>query len=191
LYRVQTTHAAEYREIVEVVRLAAPFFGDFHLRPDAFSPEKIQLLWFQRGSEYLLLPSQLSDGTLRFICLATALLQPDAPLTMLFDEPELGLHPYALMLLGKLVRGATLSRWGSSIRQVILSTQSPLLLNEFEPEDVVVVERADGQSVFTRLNRDHLNEWLAEYSLGELWQKNVLGGRPQAESAISLAQEWR
>jgi predicted ATPase len=110
---------------------------------------------------------------------------------MLFDEPELGLHPYALMLLGKLVRGATLSRWGSSIRQVILSTQSPLLLNEFEPEDVVVVERADGQSVFTRLNRDHLNEWLAEYSLGELWQKNVLGGRPQAESAISLAQEWR
>jgi len=191
LYRLRHTHPIEYRKIVEVVQLAAPFFRDFHLRPNPLNPEYIQLEWLQADSDYVLLPSQLSDGTLRFICLAVALLQPNRPSTMLFDEPELGLHPYALVLLGSLFRGATISQSGFQEKQVIVSTQSPLLLNEFEPEDVVVVERADGQSVFTRLNRDHLTEWLAEYSLGELWQKNVLGGRPQVESVIPLAREWR
>jgi predicted ATPase len=97
---------------------------------------------------------------------------------MLFDEPELGLHPYALAVLGDLLKNA--AQHG---KQVIVSTQSAPLLNEFEPSDVVVVERHRGESTFGRLEPDDLSEWLGDYSLGELWQKNVLGGRPAAERA--------
>lgn len=187
LYRIQTTHPENYTKIRDVVRLAAPFFDDFKLRPIPTNPELIQLEWLQRESDYPFLASQLSDGTLRFICLATALLQPQPPRTMLFDEPELGLHPYALSLLGSLFQKAVAPQ-GTPTNQVIISTQSALLLNEFTPEDIVVVERIDGQSVFRRLNSPELSEWLSDYTLGELWQKNLLGGRPRIDSTgVSLA----
>lgn len=170
------------------MRLAAPFFDDFHLRPVPGNEEMIQLEWRQRDSDYPFRASQLSDGTLRFICLATALLQPNPPPTMLFDEPELGLHPYALTLLGGLFRQYA-SRGVPVSRQAIVSTQSALLLNEFSPEDVIVVERSQGQSSFRRLAAEDLSEWLQEYSLGDLWQKNVLGGRPADERQPELAPE--
>ena len=177
LYRIQQTHPKSYAKIRDSVRLVTPFFDDFKLRPLSANPELIQLEWLQRDSDYPFRASQLSDGTLRFICLATALLQPNQPATMLFDEPELGLHPYALSLLGGLIQKAV-----SPLRQVIISTQSALLLNEFVPEDIVVVERSEGQSVFRRLESAQLSEWLSDYTLGELWQKNLLGGRPLAET---------
>jgi predicted ATPase len=173
LLRIQQTDPGSYSRIRDVVQLAAPFFDDFKLRPIPTSPDMIQLEWRQRDSDYPFRANQLSDGTLRFICLATALLQPQPPPTALFDEPELGLHPYALTLLGNLLKQASM--------QVIVSTQSAPLLNEFEPEDVIVVERLNGESTFRRLNSTHLSEWLEEYTLGELWQKNVIGGRPQED----------
>jgi predicted ATPase len=181
LYRIQQTHTTNYERIRDAVRVAAPFFDDFKLRPVPGNSELIQLEWLQRGSDYPFRPSQLSDGTLRFICLATALLQPALPATALFDEPELGLHPYALTLLGGLLRQAP-NRDGAGSHQLIVSTQSAPLLNEFEPEDVIVVEREEGQSTFRRLESPQLSDWLEEYTLGELWQKNVLGGRPQNEN---------
>jgi predicted ATPase len=176
LYRIQKTSPDIYAKIRDVVRLAAPFFDDLRLRPVPDNQEMIQLEWAQKGSDYLMRPSQLSDGTLRFICLAVALLQPSLPGTVVFDEPELGLHPYALTLLASLFQQA-----GALGHQVIISTQSAGLLNNFAPEDVVVVERSQGQSVFHRLDSSALSEWLKEYSLGELWQKNIIGGRPRAE----------
>lgn len=178
LYRVQQTHRNHYEKIRDVVRLATPFFDDFKLRPVPTNPDSIQLEWLQTRSDYPFRASQLSDGTLRFICLATALLQPNLPNTVLFDEPELGLHPYALTLLSSLFQQAT-RPYGFPTNQIIVSTQSALLLNDFSPEDVVIVERSNGESTFRRLDPTHLTEWLAEYTLGELWQKNVLGGRPQ------------
>jgi predicted ATPase len=181
LYRIQKTNPEDYLKIRDVVRLAAPFFDDFKLRPMPTTPDLIQLEWKQRDSDYPFLASQLSDGTLRFICLASALLQPARPRTVLFDEPELGLHPYALSLLGGLVQKA-IAPWGVPTHQVIISTQSALLLNEFAPEDVIIVERNDGQSIFNRLDSMHLSDWLEDYTLGELWQKNLLGGRPHLES---------
>src|SRR5204863_9862065 len=119
-------------------------------------------------------PRQLSDGTLRFIALATLLLQPThlQPETILIDEPELGLHPYALALLAGLLRQA------SDARQLIVATQSVELLNELQAEDVVVMGRKDGASTFERLEADVLKAWLEDYSIGELWKMNVLGGRP-------------
>ncbi len=181
LFRIRATNPEIYARIREVVRLAAPFFDDFKLRPIPTEPDSIQLEWQQKDSDYPFRVNQLSDGTLRFICLATALLQPSGPATILFDEPELGLHPYALTLLGNLFKQTAGFRMGSANRQLIISTQSALLLNEFAPEDIIVVERANGESTFRRLDSAQLSEWLEDYTLGELWQKNILGGRPQEE----------
>jgi predicted ATPase len=183
LYRIRETYPHTYERIRDVVRLAAPFFDDFKLRPVPTNPELIQLEWLQKDSDYFFRASQLSDGTLRFICLATALLQPSLPSTILFDEPELGLHPYALTLLASLFQQAAKSYGTSISKQVIVSTQSAPLLSEFAPEDVIIVERTQGQSTFRRLESADLSEWLQDYTLGELWQKNVLGGRPQNENA--------
>lgn len=177
LYRIQRTRPDIYSRIRDLVRLATPFFDDFNLRPMPTGTDMIQLEWRQIDSDYPFLANQLSDGTLRFICLATALLQPSPPPTILFDEPELGLHPYALTLLGNLFKQVA----QDNNRQIIISTQSAQLLSEFVAEDVIVVERINGESTFRRLDSSQLSEWLEEYTLGELWQKNVLGGRPQEE----------
>jgi predicted ATPase len=119
----------------------------------------------------------LSDGTLRFIALATLFLQPVEllPSVILVDEPELGLHPYAIGLLASLIHQA------SKETQVIVATQSPLLLDYFEPEDILVAHRADGATTIERLKPEPLAEWLKEYSLGQLWEKGELGGRPGKE----------
>ena len=175
LYRLRATHHSHFALIRDLVRMAAPFFEDFNLRPIPSTPDLVQLEWLQKDSDYPFGVHQMSDGTLRFVCLATALLQPSRPATMFFDEPELGLHPHALSLLGALFQKA------SRESQIIVSTQSADLLNEFEAEDVVVVERSHGESVFRRLDPASLSEWLEEYSLGELWQKNVLGGSPKQD----------
>jgi predicted ATPase len=185
LYRIRQTYPDSYGKIRDVIRLAAPFFDDFNLRPIPTSTDVIQLEWRQKDSDYPFLANQLSDGTLRFICLATALLQPVRPPTMLFDEPELGLHPYALTLLGNLFRQAAQQHG----KQVIVSTQSAPLLNEFAPEDVIVVERHSGESTFQRLDSSQLSEWLQDYTLGELWQKNVLGGRPRQEGTPEFVSD--
>lgn len=174
LLRLKKKHQREHSFIREVIQLAAPFFDDFWLREED-DQDDILLEWRQKGSDYPFRPSQISDGTLRFICLATALLQPNPPSTILLDEPELGLHPYALTLLAGLIQKASLKT------QVIVSTQSAGLIDNFEPEDIVIVERENGESKFRRLNKADLDVWLEDYSLGDLWQRNILGGRPARE----------
>ena len=166
-------HPRRHRDIVETVRIAAPFFGDFVYRAEI--DERIELEWYHRDDQETPLgPLQISDGTLRFMCLATLLLQPPElqPDPIIIDEPELGLHPLALTVLAEMVRGA------SAARQVVVSTQSADLVSEFEPEDVVVVNRRNGESVFERLDSDVLQDWLKEYSVGQLWKTEVVGGGP-------------
>jgi predicted ATPase len=174
LYKLSKDNETVYSQVRKTVRLAVPFFDDFVLKPTQLESgeEQIILLWQQADSDYAMWPSQLSDGSIRFICLVTALLQPNPPSTIIIDEPELGLHPYAITLLGALLRSAT------SRMQVIVSTQSVPLLNEFELRNLIVVEREKGASVFKRLNEDDFETWLEDYSIGELWEKNILGGRP-------------
>lgn len=177
LFRFKQEEENTYSLICETIRLVAPFFDDFLLRPKkSGGDEVIDLEWLQKGSDYPFHPNQLSDGTLRFIALTTALLQPKPPRTILIDEPELGLHPYALDILGNLILQA------QARTQLIVSTQSAPLLNVFEPDQIVVIDREEGESRFRRLNPADLNEWLAaEYTVGDLWQKNVYGGVPAHE----------
>lgn len=174
LYRLKSHHEAHYLRIVKSIQLVAPFFGDFHLRPTVDNKEKIQLEWTEAGQDVPFSASALSDGTLRFICLATVLLQPEQfmPAAILIDEPELGLHPYAIAVLGALMKSA------AEKHQLIVSTQSVELVNEFEADDLIVVDKEGGASTFKRPDTAALAEWLNDFSLGELWKKNLLGGRP-------------
>ena len=160
-----------YQRIVDTIRLILPFFSDFELEPQN---GYLLLNWRERNSDRVFSVSQASDGMLRVIALVTLLLQPerDLPDVLILDEPELGLHPYAITIVGGLIRAA------ATRIQVIVATQSLPLVDCFEPTDIVVVEREGRSSSFRRLEIDALKEWLEDYSLSELWEKNVIGGRP-------------
>lgn len=163
----------EYRRIVETIRLVLPFFGGFVHRPGA--QEYVELEWTQKGNpDTPFKAHMLSDGSLRFICLTTLLLQPLdlLPETILIDEPELGLHPYAITVLADIFKQV------AEDRQLIVSTQSVELVNELSPEDIIVVDQEDGASSFKRFTESELSGWLEEYAMGEIWKRNILGGRP-------------
>jgi predicted ATPase len=173
LFAMREKKRAHYDRIVNTIRLAAPFFGDFDL--GLLDDERsVMLNWRESGRDMLFGPHQLSDGTLRFMALTTLLQQPreDLPSLMIIDEPELGLHPFAIAVLGGMIRSV------SKACQVVLATQSVSLIDEFEPSDIVVVDRHEGESTFNRLDPEKLEDWLANYSVSQLWEKNVLGGRP-------------
>jgi predicted ATPase len=174
LYLYRETRRVVYRRILATIQQMAPFIDDFLLEPDKLNPNNITLKWKQPGSEYEFGPHHLSDGTLRMIALATLLLQPeeDLPLLVALDEPELGLHPAAIDLLGSLVRKA------SHHCQIVLATQSTGFVDCFDLQDIVVVKSADGTTALERLDPVALQQWLADYSLSELWEKNVIGGGP-------------
>ena len=177
LYYLREVHGRSYDIIRRTVQLVAPFFDDFFLEPRALNEDTIRLEWRHWGSDNYFDAASLSDGTLRFIALATLLLQPRElrPSVILLDEPELGLHPYAMTILASLVKQASVET------QVVVATQSPLFLDHFEPEDVLVTERVEGETQFTRLDGEKLKIWLEDYSLGQLWEKNEFGGRPAPE----------
>jgi len=176
LLQLREKHKGSYDLIRDTVRLIAPFFDDFILEIETFGPEeKVKLAWRQKGSDFPFQPFHLSDGTIRFICLATALLQPDLPATIVIDEPELGLHPDAIGMLAGLIRSA------AAQTQIIVSTQSPGLLAHFQPEDIIVVNREQGHSTFARLDADGLRKWLDDYSIAQLYEMDVLRAGPRHE----------
>jgi predicted ATPase len=174
LYFLKIWAEDSYSLIVRTVQRVAPFFDDFQLEPTGTPPNWIKLEWRHKGSDQYFDASSLSDGTLRFIALATLFLLPkkQLPSVILVDEPELGLHPYAIEILAALVRQASVTN------QVILSTQSSRLLDHFDPEDVLVANRVNGATQLERQDPKRLAKWLEDYSLGQLWEKNEIGGRP-------------
>ena len=172
LYWMQQKRLDHFANIQDTVRQIAPFFEEFQLAPSKLNENKIRLEWKENGSDAYFNASSLSDGTLRFLCLSTLLLQPELPKVVLLDEPELGLHPAAITLLAGLLSSA------ATRTQVIVATQSVTLVNQFEPDSVWAVDRQDGHSIFQHLNQKDMAAWLDDYGLGELWEKNVLGARP-------------
>jgi len=171
LLRLRDNEPDAYQKSVSLLRLILPFFHDFVLEPEYGS---VLLQWREKGSDVIFDASQASDGMLRTIALVALLGQPaeQLPGVIVLDEPELGLHPFAIDAVAGLIKSV------SRHSQVFVATQSPALLDNFEPEDVVVVERQGRESVFTRQDSESLKAWLQEYSISELWEKNVLGGRP-------------
>jgi predicted ATPase len=169
LYGLRDTPA--YANIVRMVQRVAPFFHDFIFQPEP--NDMIRLRWKHKGSDDYFDATMLSDGTLRFICLTTLLLQPKLPTIILLDEPELGLHPFAMQLLAAMMRSA------SEQTQIIASTQSVTLANQFSWQDMVVVDQVNNESKFRRLEEQEVTAWLERYKMGDIWEMNLLGGTPE------------
>ncbi len=171
LFRLQNERSDYYRRIILQLRRMIPGFKDFVLEPVG---NHILLNWRGHDPNYIFGPHQVSDGSLRLMALATLFLQPpeDLPDMIIVDEPELGLHPEAETLLAGLIRSI------ASRCQVLLATQSASFVDHFEPEDVIVCEMEDSRSQFRRLTKKELASWLEDYTLGEVWRKNVIGGQP-------------
>ena len=171
---LRDSHPERYQRVIETVRLIAPFFADLVLEAPASSPDLVMLNWRAKGADYEFGPHQLPDGTLRFIALATLLLLPleMLPGTIIIDEPELGLPPYAIKLLASLLADA------SERTQVLVATQSAALVDQVEPKDVIIANSEAGASSFERPDGDKLKSWLNDYKLSEVWEMNLIGGRP-------------
>ena len=173
LYYLQERHPKVFKRIELTIQSVAPFCEKFTLEPDRLKEGMIQLEWKEKGSDMYLNADNISDGTLRFMALSTLLLQPNMPEVIIIDEPELGLHPFAINKLAGLIKKA------SKASQIIIATQSMNLIDNFEPGDIVTIDRDGEQSVLNRLDSEKLKTWLSDYhSLGTLWNKNVIGGTP-------------
>lgn len=172
LWALKQKDRSAYLRVRDAIRLVAPFFDDFVLEPDDLNPEVLRLAWRHTDGEGQWGPGALSDGTLRFMCLATLLLQTTPPSLVVIDEPELGLHPAAIAQLADLLRSA------AATAQVIVATQSVTLLNQLDVADVIIAERHAGTSTFAQVDPSSIEAWLSDFAVGELWEKNILGGRP-------------
>lgn len=172
LYWLQQRKPEHFALIQDTIRQIAPFFDSFRLKPSKLNEGKIRLEWSEGGSDTYFNAHSLSDGTLRFICLTTLLLQPHLPPLVLLDEPELGLHPAAIKLLSDLLASA------ATRTQIIAATQSVTLVNQITPDEVWAVDRVGAESVFRHLSEEDRSDWLDEYALGEIWEKNLVGARP-------------
>ncbi|MFK7101058.1 AAA family ATPase [Flavobacterium oreochromis] len=173
LYLLQEKHNKHFRRIEQVIKSVAPYFERFQLQPDRLNEDRINLEWTEiNHPDFLFNASHFSDGTLRFIALATLLMQPDMPEIIIIDEPELGLHPVAINTLAGLIKKASVRS------QIIISTQSVNLVGNFEPENIITVDRLENQSVFNRLEKENLEDWLSDFTLGDLWLKNIIKGQP-------------
>ena len=135
---------------------------------------RVQLRWKAKDTDRTFGAHLTSDGSLRFFALVTLLnLPPEMmPDVLLLDEPELGLHPAAITLVGSMIQAATKQR------QVLVATQSPLLVDCFDLDEIVVFDLDGDETVFQRLNPEEYQSWLQDFTPGELWQQNLLGGRP-------------
>lgn len=173
LYLLSKKYPKHLKRIEHIVSSVSPFFDSFVLEPNRLNPETIRLEWKQKNvSNMTFNAHQLSDGSLRFICLATLLMQPEPPQTILIDEPELGLHPLAINKLCAMLKKA------SAESQIIVSTQSTNFVDNFDVENIIVADMENNASVFKHLDKDSLENWLDSYSLGEIWEKNLIGGQP-------------
>jgi predicted ATPase len=176
LYRLQEKYPKNYLIITDILRQILPFFIDFELAPD--ESDNLYLSWREKDSDCIFGAHQASDGMLRAISLVTLLCMPNdetnnmLPSLIVLDEPELGLHPSAVDIIAGLIK--SLSRK----RQVIIATQSPQFLDCFDVDNIIVTERKDKSSTYSRLSEEKLKSWLEDYSLSALWYSNLFGGKP-------------
>ena len=172
LYKIHNEHPIAYRRIVHVIQSIAPYFHDFYFHPSEAG--KIRLQWQDKYSTMIYGPSDLSDGTVRFIALATLFMQPHLPKVIIIDEPELGLHPKAIEKLASLIKSAS-----NRETQIIAATQSAELISNFSFQDILTVNQINGNTEVSNLNQEELEHWIDEYTLGDLWKQNIIkGGQP-------------
>ena len=172
LYKLQDQHPSAYYSIMSYMKQIAPFIEMLEIKED-YGSDYVRIKWSENANtNYMLDVSQMSDGTLRALALVTLLNHPDKPPLICIDEPELGLHPEAIRIIGDLIKIA------SEDTQIVLSTQSTKLIDCFDPEDIVVVSRDKTGTFFERLDYEKYKHWFDEYSISETWDTNIFGGCP-------------
>jgi len=172
LYHISDNHKIVHNRIIKTIQSIAPYFSDFYLHPN--QEDYVGLQWTDKYSDVVYGVNDLSDGTIRFIALATLFLQPKLPNTIIIDEPELGLHPTAIAKLAGMIKSAAAKGC-----QVIVATQSTDLVSHFLPEDIVTVDQVNGESKFKRLDSNELQEWMNDYTIDDLWKRNIIAtGQP-------------
>ena len=173
MYNIHETNKIVYNRIINNIQSVAPYFSDFYFAPN--SENNLKLQWRDKFSDVIYGVNDLSDGTLRFIALSILFLQPHLPDTIIIDEPELGLHPFAIAKLSGMIKSAS-----KKSTQVIVATQSADLISHFEPEDIITVDQIDGQTQFKRQSKENLQIWLDNYyTIDDLWKRDMLeGGQP-------------
>ncbi|MEP7168262.1 MAG: AAA family ATPase [Bacteroidota bacterium] len=167
LYNIQISNKIVYNRILKTIQSIAPYFSDFFFQPN--NEDYIRIQWNDRYSDTIYGVTDLSDGTIRFIALTTLFMQPDLPATIIIDEPELGLHPTAISKLSGMIK--SIAAKGC---QVIIATQSTDLISHFNPEDIITVDQINGESVFKRLDSESLVQWLEDYTIDDLWKRNII-----------------
>ena len=171
LLRLMEMDSPRYRLICTHLKRVMPEFDDFEIQADYGTT---LLRWHPQNTKKTMSPHLTSDGTLRCFCLVTLLNLPDEmlPRVVLLDEPELGLHPFAISLVSHMVKSL------AQRRQVIVATQSPHFVDAFNLDEIVVLNMHNGRTEAKCLGEDEFGHWLEEYTAGELWWKNVLGDHP-------------
>ena len=172
LHRLEQEDVRRFDLICRHIGRVLPEFDRFVIEE---SYGKVLLRWKAKWSDKTFGAHLTSDGSLRFFALVTLLNLPAEmlPSVILLDEPELGLHPAAIGLVAGMIEQL------SHDKQIIVATQSPLLVDGFELDEIIVLDLEDGQTKLRKLNADDYQVWLDEdYTPSQLWQKNLLGGRP-------------
>ena len=172
LRRLEQEDIRRYETICRHIGRILPVFDRFAIEENY---GRVSLSWKAKGTDKTFGAHLTSDGSLRFFALVTLLnLPPEMlPNILLLDEPELGLHPAAIALIGGMIKSL------AEDRQVIVATQSPLLVDAFGLDEVFVLELRDGRTEVRKLSPDDYQVWLDDnFTSGELWQKNLFGGRP-------------
>jgi predicted ATPase len=164
---IKEEHQIVYNRIIKTIQSIAPYFSDFFFQPN--TEGYLRLQWQDKFSSNVYGATDLSDGTIRFIALTVLLMQPQLPQTIIIDEPELGLHPFAIAKLAGMIQSVA-----AKGTQVIVATQSTDLMSYFNPDDIIAVDQHEGASVFNRLKQEELDIWLTDYSLGDLWKRNII-----------------
>ena len=171
LYRMEREDFRRYDRICRYIGRILPGFAGFDIEENR---GKVALRWHADWSDYSFGAHLTSDGSLRLFALVTLLnMSPEMlPDVVLLDEPELGLHPAGISLIGGMIRSL------ATRKQVIIATQSPRLVDAFELAQTFILELREGRTEVRRYAPDEYRHWLDEYATGELWEKNLLGGRP-------------
>jgi predicted ATPase len=171
LFNLRETERDRFEAIEDSLHAAFPAFERLDFPPVAAGT--LALAWREKGLSRPLYMHQLSEGTLRFLWLATLLQSPGLTALTLLDEPEVSLHPALLSLLVDLFREA------SRRTQLVIATHSDTLIRFLNPDEVVVIDSDEaGMSTLTWADTLDLEEWLKDYSLDQLWHFGRIGARP-------------
>ena len=171
LHFLEQNDVRRYESICRYVSRVLPVFDRFALEE---RHDRVILRWKVKSSNKTYGAHLASDGSLRLFALVTLLNLPLdlLPRVILLDEPELGLHPAAISLVGGMIRSL------ASQRQIIVATQSSLLVDVFELDQLFVLDLDGDATTVQRMKSDDYHEWLGECSTGQLWEDNLLGGYP-------------